>query len=332
LTDDRLIHGFAALIFVAWYLYGFRARLSKADYVGAIAFALLGSWVPDWDLLLGIGFHRSPLTHSALPAILFGYFAMKRNAVVVFSGFCLGLSSHLFVDIIDYGNVIGITGGDADRMFLAANGLVLLAASFAVTKSRRFFEKPRDEQRSTLSIDAVNSVDARRRNSKRDEEAYSGRPPLNTKGANSRGIDMITKVTTYVCITLVVLYFIVAAVANADVIDEMTEIAAKCDVYSMEIASYGHADYIAEMIWWTQFLDGWHGGNQQLADAATSRAKQHLEKKEPRIDIDTDREDYIEADKARASRLLEDAKKCVVVREGMERLAAEIELKTVILE
>ncbi|NCF25102.1 MAG: hypothetical protein GWP60_11225 [Gammaproteobacteria bacterium] len=141
---------------------------------------------------------------------------------------------------------------------------------------------------------------------------------------------MITKVTTYVCITLVVLYFIVAAVANADVIDEMTEVAAKCEVYSKEIAIYGHADYIAEMIWWIQFLDGWHGGNQQLADAATSRAKQHLEKKEP--NIDTDREDYIEADNARASRLLEEAKKCVVVREGIERLAAEIELKTVILE
>ena len=329
MTDDRLIHGFAAFIFVAWYLYVFRTNLSKADYAGAIAFALLGSWVPDWDLLLGIGFHRSPLTHSALPAILFGYFSMKRNSVVVLAGFCLGLSSHLFVDIIDYGNVIGITGGDADRMFLAANGLVLLAASFAVTKSRRFFEKSHEKLQSTLSIDAANSVDARRRNSKRDEESYSGRPPLNATGATSRGINMITKVTTYVCMILVILYFIVAAVAKADVIDEMTEIAAKCEVYSTEVASYGHVEYMAEAIWWAQFLDGWHGGNQQLTDAATSRAKQHLEKA-PNTNID--REDYMEAFFARGSRLLEEGKKCVVVREGIERLAAEIELKTVILE
>ena len=138
---------------------------------------------------------------------------------------------------------------------------------------------------------------------------------------------MTTKVTTHVCIILVILYFLVAAVANADVIDEMIKIAAKCDVYTAEFASYGHAEYIAETIWWAQFLDGWLGGNQQVADAATSRARQQLEKA-PKVD----QADFMEADKLRASRLHEEAKKCVVVRQGIQRLATEIELKTVVLE
>lgn len=138
---------------------------------------------------------------------------------------------------------------------------------------------------------------------------------------------MSTKIITYLSITIAILYSAVAAFADADVVDEMTEIAAKCDVYSSEFAAYGKAEYIAEAIWWAQFLDGWLDGDQELADRATTRAREQLEKPPS-----PDQEDYKATFEARSSLMQEKAERCVVVREGIEKLAAEIGIETVKFE
>ena len=49
---------------------------------------------------------------------------MSRRAVPV--GLALGVASHLLWDIVQYGDVRWIRGGNADRLFLLVNALLLL--------------------------------------------------------------------------------------------------------------------------------------------------------------------------------------------------------------
>src|SRR5262245_50561935 len=100
-TDARLEHAFVGFVFWLAFLL-FRFPRSGWDFLIMLPFMLLGTWVPDWDLFLGIGYHRSPLSHSALPVILLGL-ATRSYGVVV--GFGLGVASHLFWDTVFYGNV-----------------------------------------------------------------------------------------------------------------------------------------------------------------------------------------------------------------------------------
>ncbi len=133
MTVDRIIHLTVGIIFFILFL-----RLAKTSYglklliFGGITMAI-GTWMPDWDLWLGIGYHRSPLTHSVLPALLFGLLVFKTKcSPMLVVGFCLGLASHLFWDIIAYGNVHWIKGGNNDRLFLFVNALLLIIAAVMI--------------------------------------------------------------------------------------------------------------------------------------------------------------------------------------------------------
>jgi hypothetical protein len=116
-----------------------------------LPFALLGTWVPDWDLFLGIGFHRSPITHSALPVILIALFTKPFSSYAVVVGFGLGVASHLFWDVVEYGNVHWIPGGFLDRAFLVANagGLVLWAWFKEVEKPKTRKKRTKKKKRLT---------------------------------------------------------------------------------------------------------------------------------------------------------------------------------------
>ena len=136
MTTDRLIHLLVGIIFLFVFLKVSNITVTaRILLIGGFSTAL-GTWVSDWDLILGIGYHRSPLTHSILPALILGWLAyrVKLDALLMI-GFCLGLSSHLFWDTIDYGNVQWITGGDSDRLFLSINCIILLVFAF-VLKSK----------------------------------------------------------------------------------------------------------------------------------------------------------------------------------------------------
>ncbi|MGB9499866.1 MAG: hypothetical protein ACKVE4_08985 [Dissulfuribacterales bacterium] len=133
MTIDRLIHLFVGVIFLFGFIKLSHLKLdNRALFLGFISMAI-GTWMPDWDLILGIGFHRSPLTHSLLPALLVGWIVFKRKLpIVLIIGFSLGLSSHLFWDIVAYGNVQWIKGGNNDRLFLLANSAALIVATIII--------------------------------------------------------------------------------------------------------------------------------------------------------------------------------------------------------
>ena len=135
MTLDRFIHLIAGIIFILLFIKIYNIEINKKGLIYVFLSMALGTWVSDWDLMLGIGFHRSPLTHSLLPAliILWAVFKLKLNPILLV-GFCLGLSSHLFWDIIAYGNVQWIKGGNNDRMFLLINAILLIVLSIIINK------------------------------------------------------------------------------------------------------------------------------------------------------------------------------------------------------
>lgn len=153
MTIDRLIHFCVGVLF----FYGFMKlnRLNVRHYtlfLGFVAMAL-GTWVSDWDLLLGIGYHRNPLTHSFLPALLVGWVVFKLKLPVFLTiGFSLGLSSHLFWDIIAYGNVQWISGGNNDRIYLLFNSVILIVA--AVKNKNKFLKEDASERLKIASVEA----------------------------------------------------------------------------------------------------------------------------------------------------------------------------------
>ena len=53
---------------------------------------------------------------------------MKIRRLALFIGFALGSASHLLWDIVDYGDVRWIPGGNNDRLFLLVNAMILIAA------------------------------------------------------------------------------------------------------------------------------------------------------------------------------------------------------------
>jgi hypothetical protein len=137
------------LIFLAGYLYARRPCRGQqagrlALFVAAAVPALyIGSALPDWDItLFSIGAHRNPLFHSALPYFFIGYLSRKLRLLSMLHtlgasalvmpgqiGFALGLASHLFLDILQYGDVRWLPGGMLDRLWLAIHtGLLLLLA------------------------------------------------------------------------------------------------------------------------------------------------------------------------------------------------------------
>ena len=140
-TFDRLIHLIVGWFFIDLLLYLFRRyEFNWEKYFYIYLFVSLGTWVPDWDLILGIGFHRSPLTHGIFPAILVAYLVKKYDFDPFISiGFALGLSSHLFWDTIFYGDVRLIPGGTLDRIYLVSSGSILLV--FSLIYSRLCFKR-----------------------------------------------------------------------------------------------------------------------------------------------------------------------------------------------
>jgi len=135
MTQDRLIHLLISLLFV-FVLYRWKKQnITVPELTVLGATSALGSWLPDWDLLLGIGFHRSPFTHSVLPCIL-AFMTIRKYSwwPIPLAGLALGISSHLIWDIIFYGDVRLIQGGNNDRIFLLLNAIALIAISLLIIR------------------------------------------------------------------------------------------------------------------------------------------------------------------------------------------------------
>ena len=138
MTPARLEHFVFALFFLIVYLALLWRRNGAKGIDRAILFALmfpvlyLGSAVSDLDIaLLGIGGHRNIFFHSALPYAVFALICRRVTLRTDVLGaaklaFALGLSSHLVLDVIQYGNVVGIPRAFLDRLWLAGNASALL--------------------------------------------------------------------------------------------------------------------------------------------------------------------------------------------------------------
>ena len=99
-------------------------------FVVALIPCYLGTVFPDLDIRLwGIGGHRNPLFHSSLSFLVLWVFARQRSALwqTVVSGYGIGLASHLWWDVLYYGDVRWLPGGMIDRLWLGMHGLLCLA-------------------------------------------------------------------------------------------------------------------------------------------------------------------------------------------------------------
>ncbi len=75
-------------------------------WIAIAAGSLLGYGIPDLDIrLLGIGYHRYFLFHSAFLPILLAIYTPKALRTLA-AGIALGLGCHLFTDLFQYKAVI----------------------------------------------------------------------------------------------------------------------------------------------------------------------------------------------------------------------------------
>ena len=92
----------------------------------------LGTVFPDRDItLLGIGGHRNPLFHSSLSFFLLWVCVRQNNVVLhtLVAGYGIGLASHLWWDVLYYGDVRWLPGGFIGRVWLGVHGLLCLTAA-----------------------------------------------------------------------------------------------------------------------------------------------------------------------------------------------------------
>ena len=99
----------------------------------ALFVLFLGSWIPDIDWKFNV--HRSPITHSILPYLAmaliiknwqFGDTYWSQMLVPVFG---IALGSHLLIDIVQGGNLVGVPV-EYELSFYIVNGLLLCGLSY----------------------------------------------------------------------------------------------------------------------------------------------------------------------------------------------------------
>lgn len=162
MSSARHWHLWVGLAFLVLYLLGKHHHIEERLLLHPLGLALLipalylGTALPDWDIrLLGIGAHRNPIFHSAilyfLAALLWrlaggdrwiGSPLAVRLIVAVQVGLCLGLSSHMVMDIIQYGDVRWLTGATLGKLWLAVHAVLLAVAAWT----------PRYAHNSTFSL------------------------------------------------------------------------------------------------------------------------------------------------------------------------------------
>ena len=73
MTPDRIIHGLVGVTMCGAYIFLKKPPWNIGEKLLFTGAGLLGTWIPDWDLYLGIAYHRCPFTHSALPVLITHY-------------------------------------------------------------------------------------------------------------------------------------------------------------------------------------------------------------------------------------------------------------------
>ena len=149
-SADRAEHSLVGiLLLMAYIALCADPHASPLRAVGFFCVALvpcyLGTVFPDLDItLLGIGGHRNPLFHSSLSFFLLWLsvrLGVKQPKAVIHTlvaGYGIGLASHLWWDVLYYGDVRWLPGSVIDRVWLGVHGLLCLtAAGTGVLRSHR---------------------------------------------------------------------------------------------------------------------------------------------------------------------------------------------------
>ncbi len=133
-SADRAEHSLVGILLLLGYMAagaGNRADIGQAVgiFFAALVPCYLGTVFPDLDIrLLGIGGHRNPLFHSSVSFFVL-VLLIRRQARflhILVAGYGVGLASHLWWDIIYYGDVRWLPGGTIDRLWLGIHGLLCL--------------------------------------------------------------------------------------------------------------------------------------------------------------------------------------------------------------
>ena len=135
-SADRAEHSLVGIILLMAYMV-LRAE-KKEDQrraVGVFFLALIpcyfGTVFPDLDItLFDIGGHRNPLFHSSLSFFLLVFLIGREQRFLqtLVAGYGVGLASHLWWDVLDYGDVRWLPGGVIDRLWLGVHGSLCLLA------------------------------------------------------------------------------------------------------------------------------------------------------------------------------------------------------------
>lgn len=133
-SADRAEHSLGGILLLMGYV-AIRAesQANAGRAVGVFFLALipcyLGTVFPDLDIaLLGIGGHRNPLFHSSLSLFMLVLLVGRQPGLLrtLVAGYGVGLASHLWWDVLDYGDVRWLPGGAVDRLWLGVHGLLCL--------------------------------------------------------------------------------------------------------------------------------------------------------------------------------------------------------------
>ena len=145
MSSARFWHFWMGVAFLVLYLLGKQRQIEGRILMHPLGLALLipatylGTVLPDWDIkLLGIGAHRNPIFHSAIPYFLAALlWRLAGGNRVIQSpltirlmagaqvGFVLGLCSHLVLDIFQYGDVRWLSGDTFGKLWLAIHSVLL---------------------------------------------------------------------------------------------------------------------------------------------------------------------------------------------------------------
>jgi len=129
-SADRFEHSLVGIILLIGYTAAFAERKDRKVlsffFLGLVP-CYFGTVFPDLDItFFGIGGHRNPLFHSSLSFLILWVFVRRQNVPLqsMITAYGIGLASHLWWDILYYGDVRWLPGGLIDRLWLGANGLL----------------------------------------------------------------------------------------------------------------------------------------------------------------------------------------------------------------
>ncbi|MCK5725782.1 MAG: hypothetical protein KAH22_03020 [Thiotrichaceae bacterium] len=131
-SEARIEHSLVGVFLLMIYIVFFVKQDNESKVILFLLGLLpcyFGTLFPDLDIrFLGIGGHRNPLFHSSLSFLVLLLIIPKPKPLLrtIVIAYGLGLASHLWWDVIYYGDVRWLSGSLLDKLWLGVNGFLCL--------------------------------------------------------------------------------------------------------------------------------------------------------------------------------------------------------------